>query len=116
PQAPQGGLPVDPVLGVADTGTRCTIPAMMELWRERSEGAHGDYPLGPGDEIVISVPEIDELQNQHMRVGQDGTISLPLVGTVDVGGLDETQARDIIQQRLSKFMKDPRLEMYVDRY
>jgi polysaccharide biosynthesis/export protein len=119
PQPPphaQGGLPADPVLGVADTGTRCTIPAMMELWRERSEGAHGDYPLGPGDEIVISVPEIDELQNQHMRVGQDGTISMPLVGTVDVGGVDETQARDMIQQRLSKFMKDPRLEMYVDRY
>jgi len=117
PAPPQsGGLVADPVLGVADTGTRCTIPAMMELWRRRTQSARGDYPLGPGDEIVISVPEVDELQNQHMRVSQDGTVSLPLVGTVDVGGLDEDQARDAIQRRLAKYMKDPRLEMYVDRY
>ena len=117
PASPQSaGLLTDPVLGVADPGTRCTIPAMMDLWRRRSNGAHEDYPLGPGDEIIISVPEVDELQNQHMRVMQDGTISLPLVGTVEVGGLDEEQAREAIQRRLAKYMKEPRLEMYVDRY
>jgi polysaccharide biosynthesis/export protein len=111
-----GGLITDPVLGVADTGTRCTIPAMMDLWQRRAQGPREDYPLGPGDELVISVPEVDELQNQHARVEQDGTISLPLIGAVDVGGLDEDQARNAIQQRLAKYMKEPRLEMYVDRY
>lgn len=113
---PQGtGLINDPILGVADT-TRCMIPAMIDLWHHRVDTPAEDYPLGPGDEITISVPEIDELQNQHVRVAQDGTISLPLIGTVVVGGLDEDQARAAISQQLSRFMKEPRLEMYVDRY
>jgi polysaccharide biosynthesis/export protein len=114
PQVP--GLVNDPVLGRADSGNRCTIPAMIDLWRSRADAPREDYPLGPGDEITISVPEIDELQNQQVRVAQDGTISLPLIDTVVVGGLDERQARATISQRLSKYMKNPRLEMYVDRY
>lgn len=114
--APQNtGLLNDPVLGVADT-TRCAIPAMVDLWRRRADAPTEDYPMGPGDEITISVPEIDELQNQHARVAQDGTISLPLIGTVVIGGLDEDEARATISQRLSRYMKEPRVEMYVDRY
>jgi polysaccharide export outer membrane protein len=110
------GLVNDPVIGAADSGTRCTIPAMVDLWRRRANAPVQDYPLGPGDEIVITVPEIDELQNQQMRVAQDGTVALPLVGTVMVGGLDEEQARAAISQRLSRYMKEPRLEMYVNHY
>jgi hypothetical protein len=55
--APQTyGLVNDPILGVADAGTRCTIPAMVDLWRRRADAPLEDYPLGPGDEIRISVP------------------------------------------------------------
>jgi polysaccharide export outer membrane protein len=115
--APQTyGLVNDPILGVADAGTRCTIPAMVDLWRRRADAPLEDYPLGPGDEIRISVPEVDELQNQQLRVAQDGTISMPLVGTVLVGGLDEDRAREAISHRLAIYMKEPRVEMYVVQY
>jgi protein involved in polysaccharide export with SLBB domain len=117
PRQPENtGLVADPVLGVADTGTRCTIPAMMDLWHSRADGQVEDFPLGPGDEITISVPEIEEIQNENVRVAQDGTITLPLIGTVQVGGLDEDQARAVIDGRLAQYMRRPRLEMYVERY
>jgi protein involved in polysaccharide export with SLBB domain len=116
PSTSDNGLIKDPVLGVADTGTQCPIPAMNELWRRRANMPKDDYPMGPGDELTISVPEIDELQNQHARISQDGTVSLPLIGTIQVGGLDENQARALFSQRLAKYMKQPRLEMYVERY
>ena len=106
----------DPVLGVPDNETRCAIPAMVDLWRRRANAALEDYPLGPGDEVVVSVPEIDELQNQHARVSQEGTISLPLIGTVQVGGLGEDRARAAISEQLATYMKHPRLELYVERY
>jgi polysaccharide biosynthesis/export protein len=114
--ADSAGLVRDPVLGVADTRTRCTIPAVMDLWRRRASERFEDFPIGPGDEITITVPEIEELQNQHVRISQDGTIALPLIGIVQLGGLNEDQARAAILVRLAKFMKVPRLEMYVDRY
>jgi polysaccharide export outer membrane protein len=116
PSPNDGGLIRDPVLGVADTGTRCTIPAMMDLWRRRTSVQLEGFPMGPGDELTVSVPEVEELQNQHARISQDGTVSLPLIGTVKVGGMDEDGARAVISQRLAKYMKVPRLEMYVERY
>jgi polysaccharide biosynthesis/export protein len=118
PQTPPHdlGLPADPVLGVADTGTRCSIPAMIQLWHRRLDARSKDYSLGPGDELTVSVPEIDELQNQQVRIAQDGSISLPLIGIVDVGGLDENQARNLISQRLARYMKKPRLELFVEKY
>jgi polysaccharide export outer membrane protein len=114
--ADSAGLVRDPVLGVADTRTRCTIPAMMDIWHRRASERLEDFPIGPGDEITITVPEIEELQNQRVRILQDGTIALPLIGTVRLGGLNEDEARAAILVRLAKFMKVPRLEMYVDRY
>jgi polysaccharide export outer membrane protein len=72
--------------------------------------------MGPGDEITVSVPEIEELQSQHARIGQDGTMSLPLIGVVEVGGLNEDQAREVVSRRLATFMKMPRIELYVERY
>jgi polysaccharide biosynthesis/export protein len=114
--ADSAGLVRDPVLGVADTRTRCTIPAIMDLWHRRASGRLEDFPIGPGDEITITVPEIEELQNQRVRISQDGTIALPLIGIVELGGLNEDQARAAILVRLAKFMKVPRLEMYVDQY
>jgi polysaccharide export outer membrane protein len=116
PKSPTDGLPGDPILGTADPRTRCTIPALLDLWARRSDSPHEDYAIGPGDEITISVPEIEELQNQHVRVSQQGTISLPLIGTVEVGGLDENQAREAVSRRLAEYMKEPRLELYVEHY
>src|SRR5262244_2608392 len=55
------GLLNDPVLGVASSNNQCKIPAMMKLWGRRSQGSNQGYALGPGDELVISVPEVDEL-------------------------------------------------------
>jgi polysaccharide export outer membrane protein len=111
----EAGPVTDPVLGTGDSGTSCTIPAMMELWHHRSNTPHDDYPIGPGDELTVSVPEIEELQNQHARISQQGTVSLPLIGTAEVGGLDEDQARALISRQLAKYMKEPRVELYVER-
>jgi polysaccharide export outer membrane protein len=116
PEQTQTGLISDPVLGVPDTGARCEIPAVTALWHRRSSTPVEDYPLGPGDQLTVSVPEVEELQNQHVRISQDGTIGLPLIGTVEIGGLTEGEAREVISQRLARFMKAPRVELYVESY
>ncbi len=76
----------------------------------------GDLPVGPGDVVDISVPEIDELQNQKVRVSSQGTIELPLVGTVEAAGLGESELHDALVQRLKVYMKNPRVELFVENY
>ena len=44
-----------------------------------------------------------------------GTMNLPLVGNVDVGGLTLTEATDLISRRYSTYLRRPLLTMSVVR-
>jgi protein involved in polysaccharide export with SLBB domain len=92
------------------------VPAIVALWRRRADAPVGDLPVGPGDVVDISVPEIDELQNQKVRVSSEGTIELPLVGTVEAAGLGESELHDALVQKLKVYMKNPRVELFVENY
>lgn len=94
----------------------CKISEVLELWQERKADGSGDFAIGPGDEITISVPEIEELQKQRIRVSSDGTIGLSLIGTMKVAGMDEEELKAALVQRLSDFMKYPRVELFVETY
>lgn len=57
------------------------------------------YRIGPRDMVEIKVFEVPEL-NVTLRVGDDGTIVLPLVGIVAVAGLTEQQLADRLRAML----------------
>ncbi|MEM7583290.1 MAG: polysaccharide biosynthesis/export family protein [Acidobacteriota bacterium] len=57
------------------------------------------YRIGPRDQIQVHVEEVDEL-NQEVTVADDGTINLPMIGTVDAQEQTETQLADQIRTRL----------------
>ncbi|HVB80536.1 MAG TPA: polysaccharide biosynthesis/export family protein [Candidatus Binataceae bacterium] len=88
----------------------------MELWQARKANSSKDFAIGPGDEITVSVPEVEELQRQKVRVSADGTIGLSLIGTMKVAGMDEEQLKAAIVRRLSDFMKYPRVDLFVESY
>jgi polysaccharide export outer membrane protein len=94
----------------------CKISEVMQLWQERKADSSGDFAIGPGDQITISVPEIAELEKQRVRVSPDGTIGLSLIGTMKVAGMDEEELKAALVQRLSDFMKFPRVDLYVEGY
>jgi polysaccharide biosynthesis/export protein len=61
-----------------------------------SKLASGDYKIGTGDLLNISVFDVPEL-TRDVRVSQSGTISIPLVPTrLHVAGLTEIQAEQMI--------------------
>ena len=94
----------------------CNDPVLIQLSRQRGIDTTADFPIGPGDVLTISVPEVDELQRQEIRVASDGTIGLPLIGTMEVAGMSENDLRAAIAQRLLAYMKFPRVELFVERY
>jgi protein involved in polysaccharide export with SLBB domain len=94
----------------------CNEPTLIRLWHRRVSHTPADFPIGPGDVLTISVSEVDELQRQQLRVASDGTIGLPLIGTMEVAGMSENDLRAAIAQRLLVFMKFPRVELFVERY
>jgi polysaccharide export outer membrane protein len=70
-----------------------------------------DYVFGPGDIVGISIYEL--LQENRMFTSQyiineTGKISIPVVGTVEVVGLTESQLEEEIRQILTpSILKDP---------
>ena len=63
--------------------------------------AMAEYKLQPGDTLEISVAGVPELR-QRSQIEVGGTIDVPLIGQVRVGGLSILEARIIIITNLSK--------------
>src|SRR5439155_7160461 len=70
----------------------------------------------PGDLIQISVPDVDEIKEKTERVSPEGTITLPIAGSVYVSGRTEEQATAAIRDKLSKLVKEPEVDIIVLQY
>jgi protein involved in polysaccharide export with SLBB domain len=90
---------------------------LAQLVAERNRDAFADkFSIGPGDLIEVSVPDVPELKDQTVRVTMDGTISLPMAGTVNATGLTEEELRADLRQRIAKYVKDPDVKLLVKQY
>lgn len=91
---------------------------LMALLRKRSsaDGARdSSYRIGPQDEVEINVFDVPEM-NVSVRVNQSGFVSLPLVGAVKAGGLTESDLRDSLRQRLSAYVRNPQISVFISNY
>lgn len=72
-----------------------------------------DYRLGMHDLIEISVFQVPEL-SRTVRVNAVGKISLPMIGTVQAGGLTTAELEEAIAKKLAeKFLQDPQVAVFV---
>jgi polysaccharide biosynthesis/export protein len=112
----------DEAIFTADRHQTTDFERLVSLWRKRVsqpltfDYSKGDYPLGPGDVLEVSVPAMEELQSRVVRVSGEGAIALPLIGTVQAAGLTERQLREAIHRRLEKYMRTPHLNLFVREY
>jgi polysaccharide export outer membrane protein len=72
-----------------------------------------NYPLGPDDEVEISGQELDEPPNRSMRVDGNGAIQVPLLGRVHVAGLTVEQAEQELDEQLSAYIRQAKIEINV---
>jgi polysaccharide biosynthesis/export protein len=64
------------------------------------------YPLHQGDMILVSVWGEESLK-QQVVVLPDSSITLPLAGRVEVGGLSTPEVEQLIAEKLKKYLKAP---------
>ncbi len=125
-QAGATAQPSTPDAQSADASAPTTLPPVDNvqdttrldaLYRARTHGETvADYPIGPGDIVDISVPPIDELRERTVRVEADGSISLPMLGTLQAGGQTEKQLRAELTERLKTYMYKPEVDVFVKEY
>lgn len=72
-----------------------------------------NYVLGPSDQIVIRAAEMEELSEKPFRIGQDGTLILPVLGSVKAAGLTVEQFEGVLLEQLKKYVRVPQVSVTV---
>src|SRR5271167_2399044 len=110
--------------GPADTSQNTSNNATNKDVEETSPNpsqpspAHADrqsdpsLQLGVGDLIELTVYDVPELTTKT-RISSTGDIYCALIGPTHVAGLTIEEASSLIEKRLSAFLKDPYVSLFV---
>lgn len=63
------------------------------------------YNIGPGDTLEISVWR-DESLSREVIVPPDGVLSFPLIGDINVNGMNVSDLRNLVRKKLSDYVPD----------
>lgn len=89
------------------------VPAEIQ---EAKDALVRAYRIGPGDLLEIKVFQVDEL-SQTVRVSEDGSITLPLLGRVVVEGLtQEGVVQKLTGLLQAKYIKNPQVTIFIKEY
>ena len=119
PQAPvavnaPGAAPTPAKAGAASGTIAPNTPRTVPV--PAGQVAADDYRIGPQDLIEIQVFGIDTLKRE-VRVNSRGAISLPLVGSIIIGGLTGEEAETLIAQKYEKdYLRDPQVSVFIKEY
>jgi polysaccharide export outer membrane protein len=109
-------LPRNPAFAV-----KPALIALLALWlfglSTCAPAAEEEYKLGAGDVLRISVFDEPDLLTET-EVSESGTVGMPLIGEVAVGGMTRNQAAGVLSARLKSggFLKEANVVVRVIEY
>jgi polysaccharide biosynthesis/export protein len=75
-----------------------------------------DYKIGPGDLLLISVFQVEDLSGE-VRVSGAGEINLPLIGTIPVENLTRKEVKALIEQKLGeRYLQNPDVTVFIKEF
>jgi len=80
------------------------------------ESVRPDYELGPNDQILIAVPQAQEIDQRPYRVDSDGNIDLPLVGKIHAAGLTVRGLETLLTGRLRDYIREPQVTITITQF
>lgn len=93
------------------------LAACMLLACHLAHANGGDYRIGAGDLLRVSVFGSPELSNE-VRVSDSGVITYPLVGAMEVGGRTTAQVEAMLKARFIEggYLREPQVLVHVAEY
>lgn len=76
-----------------------------------------NYILGPEDVVNLSVFDVQELKNLVVRISNDGSIAVPLLGRVKAAGLTSDQLRHELEEKWGEsYLQNPQVTIFVKQF
>lgn len=105
---------VQPLGPSAGSETTLAKPADQTAHQLLDSRIGPNYLIGPEDVITIDVFDVPELSKFDAQVANDGTISVPLLGSVKAAGLTQRQLRDELDEEWgAKYLNRPQVSLYI---
>jgi polysaccharide export outer membrane protein len=92
------------------------LPLLFQAPSPSPAIAPDTYMLGPGDQIVVRVSDMDEFDGKDSRgvpIDLKGGLTLPVVGRIQAGGFTTEQVQVAIAERLKKVLVKPDVSVYL---
>jgi polysaccharide export outer membrane protein len=111
------GVPTDATTAKPATGPQPVSAATPRVGpAPTGQVVADDYRIGPSDLLEIQVFGIDNLKRE-VRVNSRGAISMPLIGSLIVGGLTGEEAETLIAEKYGKdYLQDPQVSLFIKEY
>jgi len=74
------------------------------------------YRIAPPDTLMLHSQVVRELDGRRVTVRNDGTLRLPLIGTVDAAGRTQHELAALLARRASRYYRQPDVEVRVVRH
>jgi polysaccharide export outer membrane protein len=74
------------------------------------------YVLGPEDQLVIRVVDIEEVTDKPFRIDMRGNINLPVVGRLHAGGLTVEELETDLSTRFEAVLQHPTVTVFVSEF
>jgi polysaccharide biosynthesis/export protein len=116
--APAGGgttTSPDGRVGVPLDGPGVT-PANYTMPSPNQGQTPSNYILGPEDQITVRVFAADDIPDRPAMIGNDGSVTLPMIGKVHAAGLSIDQFQAELTQEYKKYFKDPQVSVQVSDF
>lgn len=95
----------------AETAEAAAIAAaLQQVSRNKT-----DYKVSGADLVAVTVYQDPEM-SRKVRVNSNGTVALPLIGAVKVGGLTLLEAQALIESKLAKYLVNPQVSLFIEEY
>jgi len=96
----------------------CAFPQENQSTAERGvsvtmPSAPPGYVLGPGDQFLLEIADLEELNGKTHRIDNDGTVTLPLVGRIRAAGLTLPQFESDLDKKLLNQLREPHITVTV---
>ena len=117
PNQPAGSPAFPPSQSAAEE-----INQSLSLAASQTKSSPSDYRMGPDDLIQITIYNIPEQdarvtpRNVMLRVSQQGSVVVPLIGTLSVKGKTTVEVEQELAQRYAKYIRNPHIGVMVTEY
>jgi polysaccharide export outer membrane protein len=105
-----------PVLAQIPPGLPGQQPVPAAPGQQALPSIRPTYMLGSNDQILIRVPQSEEINERPFRVDTDGFINLPLIGRVKAAGLTVQALEADIAARLRQYIREPQVAITVVQF